>query len=63
LQKPRIEVHLFDFSGSLRGEIVKIEWHNRVRDEQCFASIDDLKLQLSADEKSIRDYFTTVDES
>jgi len=61
LEKPRVEVHLFDFSGSLREEIVKIEWYDRVRDEQCFASIDDLKLQLSRDEKSIRDYFTTVD--
>ncbi|MCP4144193.1 MAG: riboflavin biosynthesis protein RibF [bacterium] len=63
LEKPRVEVHLFDFSESLREEIVKIEWYDRVRDEQCFASIDDLKLQLAADEKSIRDYFTTVDES
>lgn len=63
LQKPRVEVHLFDFSGSLREEIVKIEWHDRVRDEQCFASIDDLKLQLSKDEKSIRDYFTSLGKS
>lgn len=63
LQKPRIEVHLFDFSGSLREKIVKIELYDRVRDEQCFASIDDLKLQLSRDEKSIRDYFMSLNKS
>jgi riboflavin kinase / FMN adenylyltransferase len=57
LQEPRIEVNLFDYSESLREKTVEIEWFCRIRDEHCFASVEDLKLQLADDENVIRKFF------
>lgn len=44
-----IEVHLFDFSGDLYGQALDIAFIGRLRDEQKFAGIDQLKEQLQRD--------------
>lgn len=49
-----IEVFLFDFSGNIYSEHVKISFHRRIRDERKFDSIEDLKQQLEVDEKECR---------
>jgi len=49
LASPRLEVHLFDFAGDLRGRTVKIEWLRRLRDERRFAGVDELVAQLRRD--------------
>ena len=54
LEKPRVEVHIFAFSGDLRGRTVKVEWMQRLRDEQKFASVADLVAQLHRDEEQAR---------
>ena len=51
---PRIEVHIFDFVGDLRGRTVKVEWSTRLRDEQRFGGIDELVAQLRCDEAAAR---------
>lgn len=50
----RVEVHLFDFEGEIYGEELRIEFVERMREEQKFASIDALKEQLSTDERRSR---------
>jgi riboflavin kinase/FMN adenylyltransferase len=44
-----VEVHLFDFEGDLYGEWVKVEWVERLRDVQRFASPEKLINQLQRD--------------
>jgi riboflavin kinase/FMN adenylyltransferase len=44
-----LEAHLFDFDGNLYGEWVRIEWVERLRDTERFASIEHLKAQLQHD--------------
>lgn len=43
------EVHLFDYSGHLYGEELRIEFVKRIRDEQRFDDVETLKEQLSRD--------------
>jgi riboflavin kinase/FMN adenylyltransferase len=44
-----LEVHLFGFEGDLYGEWVRVEWVERLRDVERFASVDHLKQQLEHD--------------
>lgn len=43
------EVHIFDFDEDLYGQTVRVYLVERLRDEIKFASIDDLKAQISRD--------------
>jgi riboflavin kinase/FMN adenylyltransferase len=49
----RIEIHLFDFSGDLYGERMRVHCVDFVRMERTFASSGELKIQLSADRKMV----------
>ncbi|WP_251549157.1 bifunctional riboflavin kinase/FAD synthetase [Neobacillus muris] len=55
--KPSVEVHLFDYNHEFYGEEVTIEWHRRLRQEQKFAGIDELVLQIEQDKRSALQYF------
>jgi riboflavin kinase / FMN adenylyltransferase len=44
-----LEAHLFEFEGDLYGEWVRIEWIERLRDTERFASLEHLKEQLQHD--------------
>jgi riboflavin kinase/FMN adenylyltransferase len=44
-----LEAHIFDFQGDLYGEWVRIEWVERLRDIERFASLEHLKTQLQHD--------------
>jgi riboflavin kinase/FMN adenylyltransferase len=44
-----VEAHLLDFSGDLYDARLRVELIARVRDEQRFASIDELKAQIARD--------------
>jgi len=52
LDRPRVEVHLFDFAGDLRGRAVRIDWIARLRDERRFAGVDALVAQLVLDREA-----------
>ncbi len=49
-----LEVHLFEHTGSLYGEWLKVEWVARLRDVQRFPSPDALRTQLERDRSSAR---------
>ncbi|MRG85353.1 riboflavin biosynthesis protein RibF [Salinibacillus xinjiangensis] len=55
--KPTIEVFIFDFSGNIYNEEVKLELFDYIRGEQKFSGIDELKAQLHKDEEKIRHFF------
>ena len=45
----RIEAHLLDFTGELYGEEMEIVFVEKLRDEQKFPSLDELKSQITRD--------------
>jgi len=47
--EPLLEAHLFDFSGELYGRRITVEFVARLRDEQRFEDIADLKAQMHRD--------------
>jgi len=49
-----MEVHLLDFDEQIYGEVLQLELVERIRDEQKFASLDELKVQLQKDEITTR---------
>ncbi len=49
-----LEIHVFDFSGELYGETVKVEWVLRLRDVQAFPSREALVQQLERDRQAAR---------
>ncbi|GAB5527998.1 MAG: bifunctional riboflavin kinase/FAD synthetase [Roseivirga sp.] len=49
-----IEVHIFDFDDDIYNTEISLEFIDRVREEVRFESVDQLKLQLQKDEKSVR---------
>jgi riboflavin kinase / FMN adenylyltransferase len=58
-QNLTIEVHLFDFSGDLYDQDLKVELITRLRDEQKFPSLEALQQQLKQDEKNARSLLTS----
>ena len=50
----RIEVHIFEFSAEIYGEELTIHFHQRVRAERRFTSLEQLKQQLRKDQIIIR---------
>lgn len=52
-----IEVHLLDFNSDIYGATVRIEMHERIRNEQKFKGLNELKEQLANDEKHVRNTF------
>ena len=57
-KEPLLEVHLFDFAGDIYGQLIQVTFKNKLRDEQTFASIDDLKTQIEADIQSAKAWFS-----
>jgi riboflavin kinase / FMN adenylyltransferase len=49
LPAPLMEVHLFDFSGALYGEVLEVELVEYLRGEKKFDGIDTLKRQITED--------------
>jgi len=47
-----LEVNLFGFEGDLYGEPVRLEWVERIRDVERFASVEALKEQLRRDREA-----------
>jgi len=56
-QQPRLEVHLLDFSGELYGQEMEVTFAAKLRDEQRFSSLDELKAQIARDVVQARKAF------
>jgi riboflavin kinase/FMN adenylyltransferase len=44
-----LEVHIFDFDQQIYGEEIEVIFHTKLRGEQKFSSVDELKKQIVAD--------------
>lgn len=51
------ETHILDFCGDLYGKNIKVCFFKKMRDEQKFSSLDELKKVILGDIEKTRDYF------
>ena len=55
--EPSIETYIFDFDGDLYGDVLRVRFLHRIRDEKKFTGIDELKCQIEMDTRLARNYF------
>ncbi len=56
-----LEVHLLDFSGDIYGAYVQVDFLRKIRAEQRFASVQELKAQIDKDVTEAREFFRRRD--
>jgi len=52
-----IETHVMNWSGDLYGDVVRVRFLHRLRDEKKFSSIDELKTQIERDVSRAANFF------
>jgi riboflavin kinase/FMN adenylyltransferase len=54
---PSIESYIFDYDGDLYGDVLRVRFLHRIRDERKFSGIDELKNQIGRDSRRALNYF------
>lgn len=54
---PSIETYIFDFDEELYGDVLRVRFLHRIRDERKFNGIDELKAQIEKDTQRALNYF------
>lgn len=57
-QNPSIESYIFDFDGDLYGDVLRVRFLHRIRDERKFGGIDELRAQIEKDTRRALNYFS-----
>ena len=55
--EPSIETYIFDFDGELYGDVIRVRFLHRIRDERKFSGIGQLRAQIERDTRHARNYF------
>src|ERR671921_2657854 len=55
--EPSVETFVMDWGGDLYGDVVRVRFLRRLRDERRFASVEELKRQIGRDAARARNYF------
>lgn len=55
--EPSIESYIFDFDRDLYGDVLRVRFLYRIRDERKFGGIDELKAQIERDTRRALNYF------
>ena len=55
--EPSVETFVMDWGGDLYGDVVRVRFLSRLRDERRFASAEELKRQIDSDAARARKYF------
>src|SRR6185369_4299480 len=55
--EPSIETYIFDFDDNLYGDVLRVRFLHRIRDERKFGGIDELKAQILKDTLRAQNYF------
>ena len=56
-----IETHLFDFSDTVYGEEIRVEFYQRLRDEKKFESVENLISQIKLDIEEVKNILTITE--
>lgn len=54
---PSIESYIFDFDDDLYGDVLRVRFLHRLRDEKKFSGIEELKAQIQKDSQRALNYF------
>lgn len=57
LTEPSVETFVMDWSGDLYGDVLRVRFLHRLRDEKKFSSVEDLKRQIDCDVGRASRYF------
>ena len=60
VERPVIEVHIFDYSRDLYDQPLRLSFLQRLRDERTFPDVDALRSQIEADCRSARRLFGRI---
>jgi riboflavin kinase / FMN adenylyltransferase len=55
--EPSVETFVMDWAGDLYGDVIRVRFLHRLRDERKFGSIEELKAQIERDVDSAQSYF------
>jgi riboflavin kinase/FMN adenylyltransferase len=55
--EPSVETYVMDWGGDLYGDVVRVRFLRRLRDERRFSSVEELKRQIERDAARARNYF------
>jgi len=55
--KPSVETHVIDWTGDLYGDVLRVRFLHRLRDEKKFGSVDELKTQIESDVARAEKFF------
>src|SRR4029434_3517022 len=55
--EPSVETFVMDWAGDLYGDVVRVRFLHRLRDERKFGSMEELKTQIHRDVKRAQSYF------
>ncbi|MGD9588192.1 MAG: bifunctional riboflavin kinase/FAD synthetase [Pyrinomonadaceae bacterium] len=55
--EPSIESFIFDFDGDLYGDVIRVRFLHRIRDERKFNGIEELRAQIERDTNRALNYF------
>jgi len=53
-----VEAHLLDFDEDIRGRVIEIVFHKRLRPEKKFSSHQELSVAIRRDVQAVREYFS-----
>ena len=56
-REPVLEAYILDFEGNLYGKSIEVVFRKKIRDEEKFASLDELKRQIGIDVERIKEFF------
>jgi riboflavin kinase/FMN adenylyltransferase len=55
--EPSVETYVINWSGDLYGDVLRVRFLHRLRDERKFASVEDLRAQIAQDLERANRYF------
>lgn len=58
--EPSIETYIFDYDGNLYGDVLRVRFLHRLRDERKFNGIVELKAQIEKDTRRALNYFSRI---
>ncbi len=58
---PSLEVHLLDFNDDIYGETMQVSFVEKIRNEEKFANLDELRTQIFLDIEHARNFFRCVE--
>lgn len=57
VERPLVEVHIFDFNQSIYNETIEVEFHHYIRPEEKFNNVEELIEYMKQDEAQTKNFF------